>query len=163
MLFKRSLSNPPTYFSGPLRKPILEFAMVISVVTLCFFAVDNYRVRTTLVDELHAQRLHAREQHELLVRQVGAARKKRELQILNERKSYQIREMKLALHIAMLRNQLQDAGIDPVSVNKCLQEYHRSVKMENSVSNVSGTALWLADDELKSLLPNVREYSDNRR
>ncbi|GAV52963.1 hypothetical protein ZYGR_0AI02450 [Zygosaccharomyces rouxii] len=165
MLHRRNLTNPPTYFSGggPLRKPILEFAMVISVVTLCFFAVDNYRVRTSLTQELQSQQLKAREQQEFFARQVSAARKKRELQVLNERKLHQVREMKLALHIAMLRRQLQDADKKPVSVQDVLQEYHNSVKMENSISDVSGTFLWLQSSELNAFLPNVREYNERDR
>jgi hypothetical protein len=40
-------------------------------------------------------------------------RKKRDLQLLNERKNTQKREMKMAYHISMLRKQLIDAGLKP--------------------------------------------------
>lgn len=166
MIYRRYLTSPPTYFSGAagsLRKPILEFAMVISVVTLCFFAVDNYRIRAQLTGELQSHQLKSREQQEFFARQVSAARKKRELQVLNERKLHQVREMKLSLHVAMLRRQLQDAGNEPISVQDVLQEYHNTVKMENSISNVSGTSLWLQSPELKAYLPNVREYNETER
>lgn len=104
--------------------------------------------------------MKTREQQDFFAKQVSAARKKRELQVLNERKLHQVREMKLALHIAMLRQQLHDAGSDPVSVKDVLQEYHNSVKMENSISNVSGTFLWLQSPQLNAYLPNVREYNE---
>jgi hypothetical protein len=40
-------------------------------------------------------------------------RKKRELQVLNERKATQKREMKMVYHIALLRKQLLDEGLTP--------------------------------------------------
>lgn len=172
------LKNPPSYFSdsvknnhyvpindrpttkyNDIKKPILEFAMIISVATLCFFAIDNYRVRTDLQDKLETEQIKMKEAQEFLTRQMNAARKKRELQILNERKMVKMREMKLSLHVAMLRKQLQDHGIPPKSIEECVNEYENSVKMENSISNVSGTMLWVADDSnIKGFIPNVREY-----
>lgn len=172
------LKNPPSYFSdsvknnhyvpikdrtttkyNEMKKPILEFAMIISVATLCFFAIDNYRVRTDLQDKLESEQIKMKEAQEFLTRQMNAARKKRELQILNERKMVKMREMKLSLHVAMLRKQLQDHGIQPKSIEECVNEYENSVKMENSISNVSGTMLWVADDSnIKGYIPNVREY-----
>lgn len=44
---------------------------------------------------------------------VNMQRKNRELQVLNERKQTQKREMKMVYHIAMLRKQLMDAGLKP--------------------------------------------------
>lgn len=96
---------------------------------------------------------------EVYLKQMNAQRKKRELQILNERKSVLQRQMKMALHIAMLRKQLIDNGQDPASIDTIQQEYSKSIKMENSISNVSGTALWISDDsDYKAHLPNAREY-----
>lgn len=93
------------------------------------------------------------------MKQMNAQRKKRELQILNERKSGLQRQMKMALHIAMLRKQLVDLDQEPVSIETIQQEYTKSIKMENSISNVSGTALWITDDSTyKAYLPNAREY-----
>lgn len=184
------LKNPPSYFSdsvknnhyvpinnrptskyNEMKKPILEFAMIISVATLCFFAIDNYRVRTGLQEKVESEQIKMKEAQEFLARQMNAARKKRELQILNERKMVKMREMKLSLHVAMLRKQLQDHDIQPKSIEECVNEYENIVKMENSISNVSGTMLWVADDSnIKGYIPNVREYdvrlrsdADNRK
>lgn len=138
--------------------------MAIAVGTLCFLAIDNYRARNELQAQVEQDRVKLAESHEFLTRQTNAARKKRELQILNERKTTKMREMKLALHIAMLRAQLQEHGIEPRSIEECALEYARSVKMDNSISNVSGTALWVNDDSsLKGLMPNPREYEDASR
>ena len=165
--FNRVYSTPPTYFGSlrhspqpvhhpiahynappkePRRKPFLELATVISVLALSFFAIDNYRARLMLEIKLEEQTLLARQAQDLITRQTSAQRKKRELQILNERKLVQTRQMKVALHVAMLRKQLLDAGVDPVTIQDAVQEYHRTVKMENSISNVSGTRLWVTDD-----------------
>lgn len=47
-------------------------------------------------------------------------RKKRELQVLNERKMTQKREMKMVYHIALLRKQLIEVGVKP-------GEYHPAI------------------------------------
>ncbi|QLQ81359.1 hypothetical protein HG537_0F01200 [Torulaspora globosa] len=170
---------PPSYFSHdsshhaaqiPSSKldnrsrSLTDIAMVIAVGTLCFLAIDNYRAHHELQAQVERDRIKLAETQEFLTRQTNAARKKRELQILNERKTTKMREMKLALHVAMLRAQLQDHGIEPRSIDDCIHEYARSVKMDNSISNVSGTALWINDDNsLKGLIPNVREYEDKGR
>ncbi|SSD59465.1 uncharacterized protein SCODWIG_01226 [Saccharomycodes ludwigii] len=181
-ILKRFIHKPPSYFSysssdstpnaphiytgtgnasNNVRKSFLEFAMVISVVALSFFAIDNYRSRLQLEAKLQNLIFEQTKQHELYTKQVNGIRRKRELQILNERKSIQIREMKMALHIALLRKQLIENGItDPISIDEVLKEYGDKVMMENSISNISGTHLWLNGDEqiLKKYLPNVREY-----
>lgn len=171
--------RPPSYFSHDSgshaaqtsysrpdnrSRPLTDAAMVIAVGTLCFLAIDNYRARCELQAQVEQDRIKLAETQEFLTRQTNAARKKRELQILNERKTTKMREMKLALHVAMLRAQLQEHGIKPRSIDECVQEYARSVKMDNSISNVSGTALWINDDSsLKGLLPNPREYEESGR
>lgn len=87
------------------------------------------------------------------------ARKKREIQILNERKNFQKREMKMALHVALLRKQLQEAGVQPVDINEAIAEFERNVKMENSLANVTGASLWIVDDaDIKSYVPSSHEY-----
>ncbi|QLL31037.1 hypothetical protein HG536_0A08520 [Torulaspora globosa] len=170
---------PPSYFthdsghhaaqtpsSGPgnRSRSLTDIAMVIAVGTLCFLAIDNYRARCELQAQVEQDRIKLAETQEFLTRQTNAARKKRELQILNERKTTKMREMKLALHVAMLRAQLQDHGIEPRSIDDCVHEYARSVKMDNSISNVSGTALWINDDNsLKGLIPSPKEYEERGR
>ncbi|CUS23113.1 LAQU0S08e02410g1_1 [Lachancea quebecensis] len=178
---RRYYSTPPTYFGSlgprlapaapaapampfraprePARKPFLELAMLFSVLALSFFAVDNYRARLTAELRLEEQALKARQAQELIAKQLNAQRKKRELQILNERKLVQTRQMKVALHVAMLRKQLLDAGLAPASIEDALQEFERHVRMENSISNVSGTRLWVTDESpAKQFVPDVREY-----
>lgn len=185
-IWRRLYNRPPTYFNNAgttntqatatpyympphlaktngIRKPFLEFAMIISVIALSFFAVDNYRVRIGLQSKLQENNLQTQKAQEFYTKQMNALRKKRELQILNERKNVQMREMKMSLHVAMLRKQLRDHGIEPATIDEALQEYERSVKMENSISNVSGTSLWVVDDSpTKAFVPNVREYDSKK-
>lgn len=149
--------------SSLTRKPFLEIALVIGVGALTYFAIDNYNERIKLESKLNNHIVKSQQMQEVYLKQMNAQRKKRELQILNERKSTLQRQMKMALHIAMLRKQLADLGQEPVSISTIQQEYANSVKMENSISNVSGTALWIADNsELKSYLPNAREYDEEK-
>ncbi|AGO13001.1 AaceriAFL164Cp [[Ashbya] aceris (nom. inval.)] len=156
--FNRPAQAPPAQ-AAPARKPLLEGALFVAVSTLAFFAVDNYRERTAAEVRLHKQLVESQRMHEVFTRQVNAARRKRELQVLNERKTTQIRQMKMALHIAMLRKQLHDHSIDAVGVDQVLQEFDHHVRMENSISNVSGTSLWVMDEApAKPYVPNVREY-----
>lgn len=169
--------KPQAHFSGPTpplpfsnnfpasnrRKPFLEIALVISVLALTFFAVDNYSERVKLEGKLNNQVIKSQQMQEVYIKQMNALRKKRELQILNERKSVLQRQMKMSLHVAMLRKQLLDLGHDPVPIDTILQEYSKSVKMENSISNVSGTALWVTEDsDYKSYVPNAREYDSTK-
>ncbi|SCU91947.1 LADA_0F13190g1_1 [Lachancea dasiensis] len=154
------VANPP---KEAVRKPLLELATVLSVIALSFFAIDNYRSRLTLELKMEENAVRFKEAQESLAQQANAHRKKRELQILNERKLIQTRDMKAVLHVAMLRKQLTDAGIEPVAIAQVLQEFEKNVRMENSVSNVSGTRLWLtSDSESKAYISDIREY-DGRK
>ncbi|SCW00382.1 LAFE_0C02960g1_1 [Lachancea fermentati] len=187
-LIKRNYIRPPTYFNKPglagqpaqnvttlplyappvkpskeVRKPFLEIATGIAVLVLSFFALDNYRIRLGLESKLEDQLLKIKSAQELYNKQINAQRKKRELQILNERKQMQMRQMKISLHVALLRKQLLDHDIQPVSIEDALQEYEKSVRMENSISNVSGTSLWVIDDSpTKAFVPNAREYDSKK-
>lgn len=74
------------------------------------------------------------------------ARNKRDLQILQERRDHNKRNFKMSLHIALLRQQLIQNGIDPVEINSAIKEFEQNVKADNSIKNVSGQALWLDDN-----------------
>ncbi|AMD21431.1 HER152Wp [Eremothecium sinecaudum] len=176
---------PPSYFNAPpapspftqrvpqqqpasgFRRQYFEVALVIAVTCLTYFAVDNYIARIDAQEKSEKLIMESQRMQDLLTRQLSAARKKRELQILNERKNNQIRQMKLQLHIAMLRKQLLDNNVQPIRIQEVVHDYERYVRMENSISNVSGTSLWVTDDSpFKAHVPNVREYdsiTENRK
>lgn len=136
------------------------FTLLIGV--LIYFAIDNYHARLLLQDEMFEKTL--KQQKALAIAQASFknVREKREMQMLNERKNTQKREMKMALHIGLLRQQLKDAGIDPVDISFANKEFERSVKMENSLANLTGTSLWVVDEaDIKKYMPNTHDY-DNR-
>ena len=51
----------------------------------------------------------------------------------------------MSLHIAMLRKQLMDLGVSPIELDLAIKEFEKSVKLDNSIKNVTGQYLWLDD------------------
>ncbi|SCU83163.1 LAMI_0C02234g1_1 [Lachancea mirantina] len=145
------------------RAPLLDLTAVLAVLALSYLAIDNYRTRMGLQARLDEQATQSQEAQDVMASQLKAQSRKRDLQVLNERKQTQMRQMKLSLHVAMLRKQLIDQGLEPVSIDELRREFDRSVRMENSVSNVSGTALWVVDSSpAKPHVSNVREYDTKK-
>ncbi|QPG73914.1 hypothetical protein FOA43_001229 [Brettanomyces nanus] len=65
-------------------------------------------------------------------------------------------EGKMQMHIALLRKQLKENGIDPVSIDKALKEFEDKVRMSTTSTSVK---LWVpGDSELKALIPDPYEY-----
>lgn len=208
---KRNVITPPTYFSSPAHSPnvpfhhvppmrsgsqaepqprprLLDISILFSVLSLSFFAVDNYRSRVELELELENFRLDSLNQKEFSKMELQGKFKKRELQILNERKNTQIKEMKMLLHIAMLKQQLEKNNIkDSITLQQVHEEFNKKIRMDNSLSNVSGVKLWIdsdvdsgkisadwtkrskednarynVDDSIKKYLPNEKEYEHLR-
>ncbi|SCU99129.1 LAFA_0G22166g1_1 [Lachancea sp. 'fantastica'] len=154
-----SPTNAGNHVQNPPRKYLLELATVISVLAMSLLAFDSYRVRLKLEAKLEQDAEQFKQTQDLVTKEFNANRKKRELQILNERKRVQTRELKVALHVALLRKQLEDLGIQPASVKQALQEFEKNAKMENSASNVSGTRLWVTENSCyKGYISDVREY-----
>lgn len=134
-------------------KSLRELTSLLAMCVLAYLAVDNYTSRIKLERasiETSAINLKA-----LQVQQANFlnARKKRDIQILQERKDTEKRDFKMTLHIAILRKQLLDNGIEPIDVELATREFEKSVKIDNSMKNISGQALWLDD--------HSRKYSDH--
>ncbi|ODQ58248.1 hypothetical protein WICANDRAFT_16587, partial [Wickerhamomyces anomalus NRRL Y-366-8] len=123
-----------------------DLSVIFSIVTLTYFAVDNYRSRIGLEARVLEQQMNNMKALALTQNNYNNQRRKRETQVLNERRNAQKREMKMVYHISMLRKQLIDAGLKPVEIDEAISEFEKNVKMENSISNVSGTALWVIDE-----------------
>lgn len=133
---------------------IKEFTSLIALCILGYFAVDNYVNRIKL--ERLNQETTAINLKTLQIQQANFmnARKQKDLQILLERKDHDKRCFKMSLHIALLRKQLIELGVEPAQVNDAVREFERSVKMDNSLKNISGQTLWIDD--------NSRTYSFER-
>ncbi len=151
--YLRNANTPPlpSYFSNPTQSPssstlqssentssgnnsspahdrprvFLDLTVLIGFGLFAYMAFDNYNARITLEKKLY--------EHSLL--QVKAisnaqlafnnARRKRETQILQERAFIQKREMKMLLHIALLRKQLADAKMESGKYNFQIYHMHR--------------------------------------
>lgn len=135
----------------PKNNSIKEFTSLIALCILGYFAVDNYVNRIKL--ERLNQETTAINLKTLQIQQANFlnAKKQKDLQILLERKDHDKRCFKMSLHIALLRKQLIELGVEPAKVEEAVKEFERSVKMDNSLKNISGQTLWIDD--------NSRTYS----
>lgn len=126
-------------------KIVREFTSFLAMCALAYFAIDNYTNRIRLeklnieTTAINLKTLQAQQANFL------NARKKRDLQILQERKDQDKRNFKMGLHVAFLRKQLVDLGVDPVDIDTAVKEFEKSVRADNSIKNVSGQSLWLDD------------------
>jgi hypothetical protein len=136
-----------------------ELSKLVAIGGLTYFAIDNYINRMKL--EKLAVETSALNLKTLRVQQTNFvnARNKRNLQIIQERKQAARRDFKMAIHIALLRKQLKDHGLEPIEIEDAIAQFESDVKVDNSISNISGQTLWLQDDsELKLFLPDTHEY-----
>jgi len=138
---------------------LYELSKLIAIGGLTYFAIDNYMNRIRL--EKLAVETAALNLKTLRVQQTNFvnARNKRNLQILQERKQAARRDFKMAIHIALLRKQLAEHGIEPIDIEDAIAQFESDVKIDNSISNISGQTLWLQDDSaLKLFLPDTHKY-----
>lgn len=162
-------TNPPTYFAKPYesaqprrtRRPLIDLALAITIGTLSFLTLDSSYKRNKLQEELESIKVRHRHSNDTLSKHFNNVKRQRDLQLASERKSIQMRNMKLSLHIAMLKKQLVDNNIEPKTVRDCNQEYSDSVRTESSSANITPTRFWIHNDsQLKQYIPNVREYDN---
>ena len=138
-------TSPSSLNSHPHENSIREITGLLAMFALAYIAIDNYTERMKL-EKLHTETT-AINLKALQVQQLNyqKERKKKDLQLLQERRELAKRNFKMALHIAMLRKQLLDAGMDPISLDASIAEFEKSVKADNSIKNVTGQYLWLDD------------------
>ncbi|CAI5756595.1 unnamed protein product [Candida verbasci] len=141
-----------------------EITTLIAMLALAYIAIDNYTSRIK-IEKLH-QETTAINLKALQIQQLNYQKDKkaRDLQILKERKEVAKRSFKMSLHIAMLRKQLKELGVDPIELDKVVNEFEKTVKVDNSMKNVSGQYLWIDDSsEYKNELPDPMEYDKIRK
>lgn len=144
-------------------KSIKELSSLIAMCGLTYIAVDNYinriELQRSLTEIAAINQLKLHEQKVLFV----SNQQKKEVRMLQERRDSARRAYKLTLHIALLRKQLEDAGIEPATIADALKEFESHVKVDNLSRNLGNLVFWLDDDsELKAYVPEVIEY-DKRR
>ncbi|RLP63080.1 hypothetical protein L150_01792 [Candida albicans Ca529L] len=143
---------------------IKEITALIAMFALAYIAIDNYTERIRL-EKLHNE-TSAINLKALQIQQLNHQREKKQkdLTLLQERREIAKRDFKMSLHIAMLRKQLMDLGVSPIELDLAIKEFEKSVKLDNSIKNVTGQYLWLDDSsDLKQYLPDPMEYDKARK
>lgn len=186
-LFARTLRVPPSYFSNPSSIPpqygksepqsqseprpkheyeeplrLRDLTSVLGMFTLAYLAVDNYTSRIKL-EKLNAETTAINlKTIQLQQQNFLNTRKQQELKMMKERDDVSKRCFKMALHIALLRQQLVDLGVEPATIDMVTQEFEKNVRISNSQQNLTGHTMWIDDaSPLKKQLPNYREYDKN--
>ncbi|RLV85856.1 hypothetical protein JA9_001583 [Meyerozyma sp. JA9] len=122
-----------------------ELSSILAMCALAYIAIDNYNNRIRL-EKLNNDS-NAINLKTLQLQQANFlnAKKKQDMVMIEERKETNRRNFKMALHIALLRKQLKEAGIEPLGIEDATREYESSVRADSSVKHVSGQVLWLDD------------------
>lgn len=137
--------QPGSHANYDRNSSIKELSSLLAMCALAYIAVDNYtnRIKVEKLNNeataINLKTLQIQQQNFL------AARQKRDIQILQERKEHARRTFKMGLHIALLRKQLTEAGLAPLDIEIAVNEFEKNVKADNSIKNVNGQALWLED------------------
>lgn len=127
----------------------MDFVSLLGMCVLAYLALDNYNARVTLekkaTDASARWTKAARSLHAKLM----AERQKRDQHLVRTRRDQIQRDMRMAIHIAMLREQLISSGKDPVTVARALQAYHENVSLTTGPEKLPN--IWINDDSSKSL------------
>lgn len=138
---------------------VREFVSLLTIGVLSYLAIDNYSTRVKLekvnkeLNSINLKRFQV-EQAKFL-----NYNKQKDVQILQERREHSKRDFKMSLHIALLRKQLKEAGLNPIDIDQVIKQFESNVKADYSSKNITGQAMWLKDEsDLKSYFPNPRDY-----
>ncbi|KAH3666793.1 hypothetical protein OGAPHI_003242 [Ogataea philodendri] len=104
-------------------------------------------------------KLLRKNQKEMLI-QMQNYKKKITLASVENSKKHLMIQGKMQMHVALLREQLIDQGIDPVSIDEAIDKFEENVKMETTPTTIN---LWVpGESRLKSLIPDAHEYTRNK-
>lgn len=99
-------------------------------------------------------------QKEMLI-QTQHYKKKLTMNATKTAKNQAVIQGKMQVHIALLRQQLIDQGLDPVTIDKALKVFEEQVKMTTTGAAVT---LWIpGESNMKSLIPDPNEYSSDHK
>lgn len=137
-------------------KPLFDFTSIAFTMLLGYFAYDNYKGRLKLekvVKDTNALSAKALQQQ---LREFAEARQRHLVAMMKLTRAQNRVMLKMSIHIAMLRKQLEEAGLEPAQIDKVVEEFQSSVR----VLMVNGNeTLWLDDaSPYKQYLPSVRDY-----
>lgn len=97
-----------------------------------------------------------KKQKELVLQMQTYKNKLNKVAVENAKKNVML-QGKMQMHIALLRQQLLDLGVDPVSIDTAIDKFEQEVKVDVASNTVE---LWVpGESKLKSLIPDPHEYS----
>lgn len=97
-----------------------------------------------------------KKKHRDVIIQTQEYKKKLEHTTVNTIKKDILVQGRMQMHIAMLRDQLNKAGVNPVTVDAAIRRFETDVKMESTATAIE---LWVPGEvELKALIPDAHEY-----
>lgn len=151
--YEQHFPEPNRALGSRLLWDVLNFAATLGI---AYYAYDNYVAKVKLekvIKQTTAINTKAMQQQQQLF---ANARQKHLQDMMKVARALHRATFKMGVHIAMLRKQLIDAGVEPVEADKALEEYRQSVQAK-SANGVE--YLWLdSSSPYKSLMPHVRDY-----
>lgn len=99
--------------------------------------------------------LMKRSQKDMLI-QMQNYKKKAAATTVRDTQKHTMIEGKMQMHIALLRQQLLEQHVDPVTIDRAIEEFEEKVRMATSLSSV--TLYVPGEPAIKSLIPDANEY-----
>jgi len=128
------------------------FAYIALTGTLIYILVDQ----RTQIDKYKQQLSITRKAQKEMILQMQRYKKKIAADTVKKTQRHTMTEGKMQMHIALLRQQLKDHQVDPVTVEQALDEFNDKVRMTTTKTSVT---LWVpGESNLKSLIPDPNEY-----
>ncbi|AOA60340.1 Hypothetical protein PP7435_CHR1-1517 [Komagataella phaffii CBS 7435] len=137
--------------------PLLRWTcMVLLSVTL----FENYKRTWELEQKLETQQQGYKRNISQLQANFKSFQKKQSSTYSSLKKTNNEREVKMALHIGILRQQLIKNGIEPSGIDEALREFENKVRI---TVDPSLNYIWLEDESaLKPYTPDIHDY-DKRK
>lgn len=121
-----------------------------------FFIFDQYE----RLDVSERQMQMMKKKQKELVSQMQTYKTKLNKIAAENAKKNVILQGKMQMHIALLREQLLEAGIDPVTISNAIDKFEEEVKIDVAGNKVE---LWVpGESKLKSLIPDPHEYNKKK-
>lgn len=121
--------------------------------TLIYILADQRKQ----LDRYKKQLAITRKAQKEMILQMQKYKKKIAADTVKKTQRHTMTEGKMQMHIAILRQQLKDHNVEPVTVDQALDEFNDKVKMTTTKTSVT---LWVpGESSLKSLIPDPNEYA----
>lgn len=150
----------PASKSLPRARELVTLLLLVAVALLLLFEYER-QLREFEHRLLEQQALYNRK----LVKNFNdyhVARKQRDALFVAKEREHMKLEMKLSVHVGLLRRQLQELGVEPVLIEQAMQVFEKDVRIGNTLSN--GLLLWVEDlSEVRNHVPHFRDYDEKRK